>query len=100
VESQQGAQRAHLFVCTVANEKGEGCGAQGGTTLVDGLKAWVKEAQLRDRIQVTRSGCLGHCQKAVAAVCYPHGQWLTELATNDIEALKAQLLAAAPPAAD
>lgn len=79
--------KAHLFVCTAS----EGCGDVGGNDIVKELKTWIKDEKLKDQLKVTRSGCLGHCEQAVAGVCYPQKKWLTGLASADGEALKSFL---------
>jgi predicted metal-binding protein len=80
--------KAHLFICTNTKSDGSGCGPLNASHLVDELKPWIKENGLKEQLKVTRSGCLGHCQEGVAAVCYPQNQWFTKLASTDGNQLK------------
>jgi (2Fe-2S) ferredoxin len=81
----------HLFICTYNRETGESCGAKGANGMVDELKKWIKENKKTD-VKVTRSGCLGLCEKGIAAVCYPRAQWFEGLTPNDVESLKKDLI--------
>ncbi len=83
--------KAHLFVCTHNRDEGESCGSKGSADLVSELKGWVKENKLKDSVKVTRSGCLGLCENGIAAVCYPKGEWMTEITRDDGEKLKSIL---------
>ncbi len=82
---------AHLFVCTHIRDEGESCGSKGSADLVSELKGWVKENKLKDTVKVTRSGCLGLCENGIAAVCYPKGEWMTDIKRDDGEKLKTTL---------
>jgi len=65
----------HAFVCTRVKEGKESCGAKGSAEMRDRLKKWVKESGLRDRVQVTASLCLDHCEKGISVVIYPDAEW-------------------------
>ena len=77
---------AHLFICT--NRKPDGkpsCAPKGAENLRDRVKAAaakLSEQSPGRKIRVNASGCLGQCTQGIAAVCYPKGQWLTELADD------------------
>lgn len=88
MEIQNKNLKAHLFICTNTKKDGSGCGPINPDQLVDELKTWIKESNLKDRLKVSRSGCLGHCQEGIAAVCYPQSNWFTKLTTKDGGALK------------
>ena len=67
----------HLFVCQ--NQRPEGhpfgcCLSKGADAIVTHLKRRVKELNLKN-ICVTKSGCLGQCDKGPAVVVYPEGTW-------------------------
>lgn len=80
---------AHLFICCRSRDNGKACcSSKGAETLVTELKAWVKSEGLKKQIRVSRSSCLDHCEKGIAAVLYPQNQWFTDIATTDIESLK------------
>jgi (2Fe-2S) ferredoxin len=91
---EQSEFKAHLFICTHKRDGKDSCGPQGGEELVDELKKWAKHEGLKKDVKVSRSGCLGHCEKGVVAVCYPSGAWYTKLKHKDkdqlIEDLRAQ----------
>jgi len=82
---------SHLFICTNVREDGRGCGIRGGKELASDLKSWVKESDLKKKIKVTKSGCLGLCDEAIVAVCYPEGKWYTGLKPKDADELKKDL---------
>ena len=77
---------AHLFICT--NRKPDGkpsCAPKNSEALRDRVKAAASkltEANPELKIRVNASGCLGQCTKGIAAVCYPKGEWLLELADD------------------
>lgn len=77
----------HLFVCTNVRDKGESCGAKGGAQLRDSLKRACKEANPfpGKKLRVNAAGCLGVCERGIAAVLYPEGQWYLDLNSNDTE---------------
>ena len=67
----------HLFVCQ--NQRPEGhkfgcCLSKGSYKVLIYLKSRVKELGLK-KICVTKSGCLGLCDKGPAVVIYPEGTW-------------------------
>ena len=92
MEIQNKNLKAHLFICTNTKAGKPSCGPLNPDQLVDELKSWIKENNLKDKLKVSRSGCLGHCQEGIAAVCYPQASWFTKLTMNDGESLK-ELLA-------
>ncbi len=84
--------KAHLFICTHQRDDRASCAGAGSAQLVSELKDWVKSENLKESIKVTRSGCLGRCEEGIAAVCYPAGQWFTELTAQDQDVLKNKCL--------
>lgn len=82
---------SHLFICTHEREDRASCAGRGSRELAGDLKTWVKENDLKKKIKITKSGCLGLCEEGIVAVCYPQGRWYTELTPNDIEDLKKDL---------
>lgn len=75
------ALEAHLFICTNIKERGECCGKKGGAELRDRLKKICAEPERgwKGRLRVNAAGCLGHCERGVAAVLYPEGRWFFDL---------------------
>jgi predicted metal-binding protein len=82
--------KKHLFICTYNRESGESCGQKGSNEMVDELKKYNKSLNRKD-LKVTRSGCLGLCEKGVVAVCYPEGKWFEGLSIKDTQTLKEEL---------
>lgn len=60
----------HVLVCTEC-EKGDKRAKQ--------LRQAVNGAQLRDRVTVTRTRCLGICEVEPICVVYPEGAWYAGL---------------------
>lgn len=84
--------KAHLFVCTNIKKEGKSCGALGSQELRDSLKKNIGKILTADGInnsgiRINSSGCLGHCENGIAAVCYPSGTWKTNLQKNDVDEL-------------
>ncbi len=84
--------KRHLFICTFQREGAAACSPKGANQLVDDLKKWVKEEKLTSEIKISRSGCLGLCEKGIAAVCYPEGKWLSSIQKDDLLSIKNSLL--------
>jgi len=79
---------AHLFICTNLKPEGKPSCARKGA---EALRSRVKEAAAElakehpeRKVRVNASGCLGQCAQGIAAVCYPRGEWLTQL-SDDVE---------------
>ncbi len=50
------------------------------------VKEQCKEKFGKD-VRVNSSGCLGYCERGIAAVIYPAGEWIFDLTKKDDEAL-------------
>lgn len=87
-------QRA-VFVCT--HSRGEGarisCANPGrdGEKICEALKHAVKEAGLKGRVRVARSGCLDLCEQGPNALVYPDGEWLSGMSLADVPGLVKKL---------
>jgi (2Fe-2S) ferredoxin len=81
----------HLFVCTNSPGKEGKCGSKGAENLRSSLKEKCRTEFGKD-VRVNASGCLGYCEKGIAAVIYPKGEWFLELKETDetqlLEALR------------
>ena len=82
--------KKHLFICTNTRSDGSGCGPKGADLIAKELKGFVKTNKI-EGVKVTRSGCLGLCEQAIAGVCYPDKIWITNSDFNDLNALKEML---------
>lgn len=87
MKTDQDYYELHLFICTHEKVNG-GCGSKGGQALVDDLKSWSKTADLKKRVRVNKSGCLGRCDEGITCVAYPRGEWMTEVKAQDADVLK------------
>ncbi|PIR15671.1 MAG: ferredoxin [Elusimicrobia bacterium CG11_big_fil_rev_8_21_14_0_20_64_6] len=78
--------RKTVFVCTHTREEGRvACGnpGRGGLELCESLKHAVKEADLKGKIRVARSGCLDLCEQGPNAFIYPGDEWLSGVTKAD-----------------
>ncbi|MBX9767538.1 MAG: (2Fe-2S) ferredoxin domain-containing protein [Bdellovibrionales bacterium] len=76
----------HLFICTNTREGKECCSAKGAEALRAEVKDLCKKNGWKG-VRVNASGCLGHCERGIAAVLYPAGEWLVELGPEDADKL-------------
>jgi (2Fe-2S) ferredoxin len=80
----------HVLVCTNArppgNPKGS-CAQKGSETLVDELKAMVKERGLGSRVIVNRTSCLKHCSRGITVAVYPENVWYAGVKGSDLAEL-------------
>ncbi len=77
----------HLFICTNTRDNGESCGAKGAAELRDSVKKACKAANPfpDQKFRVNAAGCLGICERGIAAVLYPDGKWLVDLQSGDTQ---------------
>lgn len=81
--------KAHLFICTNAPDKEGKCGSKGSEEMRRRLKEQCRTLYGKD-VRVNASGCLGFCERGIAAVIYPQNHWLLDLTSqNDAELLDA-----------
>ena len=73
--------KAHLFICTNAPDKEGKCGHKKSENLRKNLKARAQQ-DLGKEVRVNMSGCLGFCEKGIAAVIYPQQKWFFNLSDN------------------
>jgi (2Fe-2S) ferredoxin len=76
----------HLFICTNERKNGESCGAKGAADLRSEVKDMCKKNGWKN-VRVNTAGCLGHCEKGIAAVVYPAGDWFVNLESDDVQTL-------------
>ena len=83
--------KVHLFICTNSKEKGASCGPKDAATLRIELKKRLDEKypDKKNLFRINASGCLGQCEKGIAAVCYPKNEWKTQICADDINSLEA-----------
>ena len=77
----------HLLICS--NNRGPGhprgsCGEKGGERMVGLVKDLLREKGLKDRVLVSRTGCLKHCSLGVTAAVYPDNVWYQGVGEADL----------------
>lgn len=73
------------------------CRAKGGLEIVNLLKQGIAQRHAGKDIKVTKSGCLGLCEKGVNMVVYPEGVWYSHVTQEDIgEIIEGHLLGGQP----
>lgn len=87
-----------LFVCTHSRTGPDArvsCGnpGRGGLELLEGLKQAVKDAGLKGKVRVSRSGCLDLCEQGPNCFLYPSGEWYSGVKTEDASELVKKLQA-------
>lgn len=85
-----------ILVC--ANDRGPeasrpSCAQRDGLALYQRLKDLVKERGLRDRVLVTRTGCLRHCSRGATVVVWPAHHWYGGVAPEDADEVLEEALA-------
>lgn len=97
--------KAHVFICT--NGKNETPDPNSGKSRCGWKNSEALRMELKDRclriygksVRINAAGCLGQCEKGIAAVLYPQGKWLYHLSSDSSEQVLQQLaglLAEAP----
>lgn len=78
----------HLFICTNRRKDGDSCAALGSEALRDTVKKACRDRpELQGKIRVNAAGCLGHCERGIAAVFYPQALWKFELKDDATQSL-------------
>jgi (2Fe-2S) ferredoxin len=76
-----------VLVCTntrpPGNPKGS-CGEKGSEELLGALKDMVRERGLRDRVIVSRTGCLKHCSRGITVAVQPDNVWYAGVRAQDL----------------
>lgn len=77
-----------ILVCT--NERPPNavkpcCNPRGGLDLYRRFKDRVRAHGLRDRVMVTRTGCLKHCSQGIAVAIWPQNVWMAGVTLNDVD---------------
>ena len=80
----------HILVCANEREQGKDCCFHAkGYEIFRELKDWVKSSGLSASVWVTRTGCLGFCNKIGATVViYPDKLWFKEVKKDEIQKIK------------
>jgi (2Fe-2S) ferredoxin len=84
----------HVFICVNERPQGQACCASvAGEEIFFALKYFINAGGLAGRVYVTKTGCLGYCNKVGATVViYPEKKWFKEVTMDDIETVKKQIV--------
>jgi len=79
---------AQILVCT--NERPPeatkpSCAPRGGLELYRRFKDRVRALGLRDRVVVTRTGCLKHCSRGITVAVQPYNVWYAAVSLDDVD---------------
>lgn len=77
-----------IQVCTNEREPGAKkpcCAPRGGLEVYRRFKDRVRELGLRDRVMVTRTGCLKHCSRGVVVAIWPYNLWYRRVTLDDVD---------------
>ncbi len=90
----------HVFICTNQRENGDDCCQKGAEAIQQELKKWSKTKECSEqlkgkRIRINKAGCLDRCKDGVACVVYPQGEWILNATPDDVDAIKANIIAIA-----
>ncbi|MBW1799673.1 MAG: (2Fe-2S) ferredoxin domain-containing protein [Deltaproteobacteria bacterium] len=76
----------HVFVCT-NDRKGErkSCADGDSAKLRSNLKKEVGKRGWKSRVRVSKSWCMGLCNKGPNVMIYPQGIWFSEVSVDDLD---------------
>jgi len=77
-----------VLICTnerPPNAPKPSCLARGSLEVYHRFKDRVKELGWRDRVLVTRTGCLKHCSRGVTVCVWPFNFWYGGVKPEDVE---------------
>lgn len=82
------APEIQILVCV--NDRPPGapkpsCAPRGGLELYRRFKDRVRELELRERVMVTRTGCLKHCSRGIAVAVWPWNLWYQRVRVEDVD---------------
>jgi (2Fe-2S) ferredoxin len=79
-----------ILVCTNnrgTNQERASCGARGALGLYRAVKDRLRERGLRERVLVTRTGCLRHCSRGSTVAVWPGNHWHGAVTPQDADDL-------------
>ena len=77
-----------ILICTNARPAGApkpSCAPRGAEALYEKLKDITRDRGLRERVMVTRTGCLKHCSRGVTVAVQPDNVWYAGVTEGDLE---------------
>lgn len=85
-----------ILVCLNEREGGKkpSCAPRGALAVYHRFKDRVKELGIRDRVMVTRTGCLKHCSQGITVAVWPFNLWYRQVTPDDVEEILQQTVLA------
>ena len=80
--------RIQILICLnerPADSAKPSCAPRGSLAVYHRFKDRVKELGIRDRVMVTRTGCLKHCSQGITVAVWPFNLWYRHVTVDDVE---------------
>jgi len=61
------------------------CSLRGSLAVYHRFKDRVRELGMRDRVMVTRTGCLKHCSRGITVAVWPYNLWYSGVTVADVD---------------
>ena len=61
------------------------CAGRGSEAVYHRFKDRVRELGLRNRVLITRTGCLKHCSRGITVVIWPYNLWYGSVRPEDVD---------------
>jgi (2Fe-2S) ferredoxin len=88
-ELKSGPYERTIFVCCNEREPGEAaCAARGSREIQERLKAHLKARNLKGRMRVSRSLCLGLCEAGPNVCVMPENVWYQNVTAADVDEIQ------------
>lgn len=81
-KEKEATREIHILVCG-----GTGCKSQDSDLIVENLRTEIKEANLIDKVTVTKTGCFGFCEKGPIVKFLPDNTFYIEVKPEDAKEL-------------
>jgi (2Fe-2S) ferredoxin len=93
--------RPEIQILVCANERPAdaakpSCAPRGGLEVYRRFKDRVRALGVRDRVMVTRTGCLKHCSRGITVAIWPGNVWLGGVGLEDVDEILEAALAGEP----
>ena len=85
--------KKHVFVChNIRNSPNKKSCGKMGIQIRNKLKKEIIDNNLKDKIRINKSGCLGKCEDGSCLVIYPEGLWRFNLKLEECEDIVNKLI--------
>ncbi|HLX09996.1 MAG TPA: (2Fe-2S) ferredoxin domain-containing protein [Thermoanaerobaculia bacterium] len=71
------------------------CSQRGSLEVYHRFKDRVRELGMRDRVMVTRTGCLKHCSRGITVAVWPYNLWYGGVRVADVDEILTTTVAGA-----